>query len=109
MRSVSCLAAIRASHVDFCSGVGRSQPAVTVFTDDAEGTRWRIIFSDAPLVNTSQDAVARQHDMTLLYGDLAEARTQQASPYVSTALVCRDMLRIMNAHGRDKLQYWGFS
>ena len=95
--------------VSLFRGIGRTQPAVNVFPDDSEGTRWRLISNDVPLVNTTQDAVARQHAMAIVYGDLAEVRTQQASPYVSTALVCRDMLRIMNAYGRDKLQYWGFS
>ena len=91
------------------SGIGRTEPAVDIFPDLAEGTRWRLILGQTPLVNTTLDAVSRQHAMALVYGDLADARTQSASPYVSTALVCRDMLRIMNAHGMDELQYWGFS
>lgn len=32
-----------------------------------------------------------------------------AATYASTASVARDMLEIMKAHGRDKIQYWGFS
>jgi pimeloyl-ACP methyl ester carboxylesterase len=44
-----------------------------------------------------------------VYGALALNRAGLEAQYVSTALVARDMLSITRAHGRNKLQYWGFS
>jgi pimeloyl-ACP methyl ester carboxylesterase len=44
-----------------------------------------------------------------VYGTLALNRAGFEAQYVSTALTARDMLSITRAHGRDKLQYWGFS
>ena len=44
-----------------------------------------------------------------MLGSVANSTAAGAAPYVSTALVARDMLTIMQAHGYDKIQYWGFS
>ena len=82
---------------------------MNVFPDEVEGTMWRILAENIPLPNITEDAITRRHAQSILYGGLAAARTMHAAPYLSTALVCRDMLEIMHAHGRDKLQYWGFS
>ncbi|KAF7791738.1 hypothetical protein EIP86_002762 [Pleurotus ostreatoroseus] len=90
-------------------GVGRTIPNVQIFTDDAEDTRWRLQMLGLPLPNSTQDAVSRIHAQYQVYGKLAELRTMDASPYVSTALVCRDMVNMMKAHGWEKIQYWGFS
>ena len=82
---------------------------MNIFPDEAEGMRFRLLANALPLVNTTQDAVSRQYAQSILYGQLAEMRTMDAAPYVSTALVCRDMLSIVRAHGYEELQYWGFS
>ena len=80
-----------------------------MFPDDAEGTQFRIKVEALPSLNSAPDAMARWHAISVVYGRLAQDRTLNASPYVSTALVSRDMLSIVRAHGREKIQYWGFS
>ena len=90
-------------------GVEWTEPSVNVFPDEAEGTRLLLLNENLPLVNTTSDAVYRQHAFAQVLGNLAELRTKDASAYVSTALVARDMLSIVTALGRDKLQYLGFS
>ena len=57
----------------------------------------------------STDAVARMHARFSVLSHLAAERIGDNSKYISTALVARDMLSIVHAHGREKLQYWGFS
>ena len=44
-----------------------------------------------------------------LIGDIAKSRSSHVAEYVSTPNVARDMLSIVEAYGREKLQYWGFS
>ncbi|GJE90062.1 alpha/beta hydrolase [Phanerochaete sordida] len=90
-------------------GVARTTPQVTVFPDDAEEAAWRLREQGDPLPNTTADALSRLWAKSQVYGSIANQTTAHASPYVSTALVARDMLSIMQAHGRDKIQYWGFS
>lgn len=90
-------------------GVGLTVPGVQVFPDDAEGTGFRIRLASDPLYNITADAMARTYSRFTAYNGLVEARTSHVSPYVTTSLVARDMLEITQAHGFDKLQYWGFS
>ena len=75
----------------------------------AEEFIWLQQQSDIPPALTSPDAVAQLYDTSRIYADLVATRGQGFAPYVSTATVARDMLEIVHAHGRDKLQYWGFS
>lgn len=42
-------------------------------------------------------------------GDIARDRLKDVEEHVAMPAVARDMLRIVQAHGMDKLQYWGFS
>ena len=61
------------------------------------------------LVNSSSDSFTQTYARSELLGDLTLKRARHAAEYVSTANVARDMLTITQAHGRDKLLYWGFS
>lgn len=90
-------------------GVARTTPRVNVFPDDAEEAAWRLREQGDPLPNTTADAVSRLWAKAQVYGSIANQTTAHASPYVSTALTARDMLSIVQAHGYDKIQYWGFS
>ncbi|GJE90051.1 alpha/beta hydrolase [Phanerochaete sordida] len=90
-------------------GISRTTPPVVVFKDSAEDAAWRIRVQDTPPPNTTVDAVARLWAGAQVFGSIANQSTAHSSPYVSTALVARDMLSISQAHGFDKLQYWGFS
>lgn len=91
------------------SGISRTTPQVIVFPDRAEEAAWRLREVTDPLPNTTDDAVSRIYGRAQVHGDIAKESTSHASPYVSTALVARDMLSITRAHGFEKLQYWGFS
>lgn len=90
-------------------GIGRTTPQVVVFDDDAEGKTWLLKEQAEPLPNATQEAFARSYARSKVFGNLAAKRTSNASAFVGTAFVARDMLRINEAYGRDKLQYWGFS
>jgi pimeloyl-ACP methyl ester carboxylesterase len=90
-------------------GIGQSTPRLNVFPDQAEGTEWMLKQPTAPLLNSSTDAVARFHAYTSVYNSLAAERMRYDATNASTASVARDMLEITKAHGRDKIQYWGFS
>ncbi|KAI0702271.1 Alpha/Beta hydrolase protein [Cytidiella melzeri] len=90
-------------------GIGQSTPRVVVFPDEAEGAAWLMKEPAAVLFNHSSDAVAGQLARSTVYNTLFHQRARHAAQYASTASVARDMLEIMKAHGRDKLQYWGFS
>ena len=64
---------------------------------------------DDPLPNTTVDAVSRLWAKVQVLGNVANRTSAFAAPYVSTAIVARDMLSIVRAHGSEKIQYWGFS
>jgi pimeloyl-ACP methyl ester carboxylesterase len=80
-----------------------------VFTDPAEKASWDLRAENPAPLNATSDALPRQVARSALFGDLAKKRLSYTGQYVSTALVSRDMLRITEAHGAEKLQYWGFS
>lgn len=44
-----------------------------------------------------------------IYGKLAAETNDGGLQHINTDQTARDMLRIVEAHGRSKLQYWGFS
>ena len=100
------------SHADVLvvyRGIGRTTPQVVTFDDEAEYTTWSLKEQADPLPNATHDAFARAYARSKVFGSLTAHRTSNASAYVSTAFVARDLLRMNGAHGRDKLQYWGFS
>ncbi|KAF8890373.1 Alpha/Beta hydrolase protein [Infundibulicybe gibba] len=71
-------------------GVGRSTPGVSFF--DTPATR-ALAWGRAQII-----------------GKLASDHIDQdALVHINTDSTARDMLRIVQAHGREKLQYWGFS
>jgi hypothetical protein len=106
-------------------GIGYTTPVVDVFQDPLERAAWGIRHADAPFVNETSTALAQAVARSKLMNILIEERSKVAAQYVNTAVVSRDLLSIMNAHGLgkeyyqydkwfsfmlvDKLQYWGFS
>lgn len=60
-------------------------------------------------MNSSNAALGQLWATARTLGDLAQARMGDVAQYVGTPVVARDLLSIVNAHGLDKLQYWGFS
>lgn len=91
------------------SGIGFTYPSFTLFPDSNERAAWELRHEANPTLNATPDALAREVARWSVFGDLAKDRLSDLAQYVSTAMVSRDMLRITEAHGFDKLKYWGFS
>ena len=57
----------------------------------------------------AEDDVANKRAHSVVLGRLAEDRDDGYLRHINTDQTARDMLRIVEAHGRTKIQYWGFS
>jgi pimeloyl-ACP methyl ester carboxylesterase len=96
--------AIQSEH--FSSGVGNSTPQIRFFESPTEQALW---FQGGQALNASKDATARAWARAQVLGKVAETRDRNTLRHITTDNVARDMLQIVRAHGRDKIQYWGFS
>ncbi|KAF7337319.1 Abhydrolase-4 domain-containing protein [Mycena sanguinolenta] len=86
-------------------GIARSVPTASFFGTNAE----RVQFPYPGSLNASQDAFGRAYAAALLESKLAAARDDGSLRFINTESTARDMLTIVQAHGREKLQYAGFS
>ncbi|ESK91344.1 alpha beta hydrolase fold family [Moniliophthora roreri MCA 2997] len=88
-------------------GIARSTPRVSFYETRAERQLWE----QFPVIelNFSSDTVARFWARTKITGQLAEERAMDVLPHIHTDHTARDMLTIIEAHGRQKILYWGFS
>ncbi|KAJ7030780.1 Alpha/Beta hydrolase protein [Mycena alexandri] len=89
-------------------GVSYSTPAVSWFKSDAERALW-VPTSGYPALDESANAIAEQWARAQVQGQLAEERGQGYLQHITTDNTARDMVRIMEAFGQEKLQYWGIS
>ncbi|EJD49761.1 alpha/beta-hydrolase [Auricularia subglabra TFB-10046 SS5] len=89
-------------------GIGRTTPIMDAMPTDAERMTWSLTQTLSG-VNSTQDAMGKVYGQAKILGNLVEQRQKTIAQHMSTATVARDMLSITKAHGRDKLQYWGFS
>ena len=88
-------------------GVGRSIPRASFFDTDVERALWG---NGLPQVlNITTGSLSKAYARATIVGRLAAERQIEALKYVNTDQTARDMLRIIEAHGKEKLQYWGFS
>ncbi|KAJ7240020.1 Alpha/Beta hydrolase protein, partial [Mycena rebaudengoi] len=90
-------------------GIGRSTPRVSSFETRVERKIWEAKDPRKRSLNSSDGALWRVYARALIDGQLAGERDDGSLRYINTDHTARDMLRIVQAHGRDKLQYWGFS
>jgi arabinogalactan endo-1,4-beta-galactosidase len=60
-------------------------------------------------VNASVDALPNAWAQGMVEGQLAGERDDGSLRFINTDHTARDMLRIVQAHGLEKIQYWGFS
>ncbi|KAJ6534208.1 TAP-like protein-domain-containing protein [Mycena capillaripes] len=93
-------------------GISYSTPTVSFFKSDAERAQWQHpgVDSPYPSLNTSLDVIPMQSARAQLLGTLAKNRdTEGLLQHITTDNVARDMLRITEAFGFEKLQYWGIS
>ncbi|KAJ6480975.1 TAP-like protein-domain-containing protein [Mycena sanguinolenta] len=90
-------------------GVGRSTPRISFFASRAEREIWSVGDASLGSMNSSADALARAWARGIVVGQLAGERDDGSLRFMNTDHTARDMLRIVQAHGREQLQYWGFS
>ena len=86
------------------TGIGQSTPRVALFRTAAERALWYT--SD---LHIAEDDVANIWAHSSVLGKLAEDHDDGYLRHINTDQTARDMLRIVEAHGRTKIQYWGFS
>ncbi|KAJ7083196.1 Alpha/Beta hydrolase protein [Mycena belliarum] len=91
-------------------GIARSTPRVSYFATRVERELWTGRSATRKLsMNASADALSRAWAEAVIEGQLAGARDDGSLRFINTDHTARDMLRIVQAHGSEKLQYWGFS
>ncbi|KAJ7062900.1 TAP-like protein-domain-containing protein [Mycena amicta] len=91
-------------------GIARSTPRASFFTSRAERELWFSSGIRFESLNASTSSLARAWAKGTILGQLAGERDVDGSlRFITTDHTARDMLRIVQAHGREKLQYWGFS
>jgi hypothetical protein len=80
---------------------------LALFHDPAEALDF---YSTYPTnLNESTNSFARAFAQGQVLGKLAEDRIQKVAESVGTPAVATDMLNIVRAFGRDKVNYWGIS
>ncbi|KAJ7152394.1 Alpha/Beta hydrolase protein [Mycena filopes] len=90
-------------------GVSFSTPIASFFETAAERALWNA-GSFPTSLNASNDALPRAWGLAHLEGQLAAQRdTSQIMKYMTSDNVVRDMLRITQKLGYDKLKYYGVS
>ncbi|KAJ7310915.1 Alpha/Beta hydrolase protein [Mycena albidolilacea] len=93
-------------------GVSYSTPTISFFRTAAERALWMPATSDIvfPALNQTADAVAQQWARAQILGQLAVNRNDgNYIQHITTDNTARDMLRITEAFGFEKVQYWGVS
>ncbi|KAJ7474130.1 TAP-like protein-domain-containing protein [Mycena latifolia] len=93
-------------------GISFSTPTVSFFNTAAERELWTPpdLNLRYPSLNATSEVVSNQWSQFQLIGQLAEERdTEDFFQYITTDNVARDMLRITEAFGFEKLQYYGVS
>ncbi|KAK0187548.1 Alpha/Beta hydrolase protein [Armillaria mellea] len=91
-------------------GVGNSTPRAQFFPSKAEQYQWLASTNNrATVVNTTSDQIPHLWASAQVLAELALERDNGILNYVSTDNVARDMLRISQAAGQEKLLYYGIS
>ena len=86
-------------------GISRTEPQVTWFESDIEAALWQAGAGNAAF--TTVDDFAHLWPRSEIIGRIAEERNFDAIAHVRTENVATDMLKISEALGYGKLQYWG--
>ncbi|KAF5311056.1 hypothetical protein D9619_008142 [Psilocybe cf. subviscida] len=92
-------------------GISRSTPTVSFFHTKAERAVWGVGGQGyrVGLANNTDGGVARTWARAVVVNKLAAETDDGYLRHINTENTARDMLRIVEAHGRTKIQYWGFS
>ena len=89
-------------------GISRSTPRVSFFKTDVERALWGQV-QGLSIANNTDEGIARTWARGRVLGQLAEETDYGYLRHINTDQTARDMLRIVEAHGMSKIQYWGFS
>ncbi|KAJ7250341.1 TAP-like protein-domain-containing protein [Mycena rebaudengoi] len=90
-------------------GIARSTPRVSFFETRVAREIYTGNTARRESLNSSDDAISRAYAHSLILGQLASERDAGSLRYINTENTAHDMLRIVQAHGQEKLQFWGFS
>ncbi|KAJ7277286.1 Alpha/Beta hydrolase protein [Mycena rebaudengoi] len=92
-------------------GVSYSTPMVSIFNTEAERNQFYppAFTTIYPPLNETDLAIPTQWARQQIFGSLAKQRAETFLQHITTDNVARDMLRITEAFGFKKLQYWGIS
>ncbi|KAK0218614.1 TAP-like protein-domain-containing protein [Armillaria nabsnona] len=91
-------------------GVANSTPQAQFFLSKEEQYQWVTNTNNrATVVNTTSDQIPHLWASAQVLAELALERDNEILNYISTDNVARDMLRITEAAGQEKLQYYGES
>jgi hypothetical protein len=88
-------------------GVGQTKPKISWFEDEIEARLWER--GAGKSTHDTLEDFALMWARSKVVGRIAEERNLQAVLHLRTGNVANDMLRITEAYGYEKLQYWGFS
>ncbi|KAF5374279.1 hypothetical protein D9758_004550 [Tetrapyrgos nigripes] len=88
-------------------GVGRSEPRVSFYETAVERELWQLQATHE-LEHSNHD-LADTWGRALVTSRLASERDNDVLGHINTDQTARDMLKITEAHGYEKLKYWGFS
>lgn len=89
-------------------GIGFSTPRGSVFPTEAQRQLWSSIPYDA--INATSDGLTRVRARGQLLGQVAAQNDRDhVLVHLNTENTARDMLRMVEAHGEEKIRYWGFS
>lgn len=92
------------------AGVGATRPRVPIFSTTSQAGSF--LLDSVLTLNHSAEALGSSYARAQVLGRIAKGSdisTQNVAQYVGTPAVARDMLRIIEAFGTDKLHYYGMS
>ena len=93
------------------AGVGHSTPGFSIYTSETERL---LVDSEVSAqghveLNETTGSLSHAWAASVIAGKLAQNRTSHVLPFIHTDHTARDMMEIVKAHGRDKINYWGLS
>jgi len=90
-------------------GVGHSTPGFSLYESEAERAANDLTTEGFQELDLDDGSLGKAWAKAVLAGQLVKSRSAGIFPFINTDHTARDMLEIVKAHGREKINYWGFS